>query len=65
MLRIIDLLAAEHGVDLATKIHGIGQCEKPFKRFVVQAIFGKVKKYPRTFGRQSLTPVGIFREKLS
>ena len=61
--RNVDLIAAKHGVDPRTQPGFLGQLEQELHGFIRDAVLGVVQKDTRGLSRQSLSTLGIIREK--
>ena len=65
VLRDVDLLAAEHGVDPRAQAGFLGQLQEQLERFVGDAILRVVEVEARGLGRQALAALGIVREEVA
>jgi hypothetical protein len=64
VLRDVDLLAAEHGVDPGAQAAFLRQLQKEFERFLGNAILGVIEVDANRLGGHALAAFGIIREKL-
>src|SRR4030095_9358 len=64
LLRCVDLLAAEHGVDVLTQARLLGKLEQQGQGFVGDAVLGIVEVDSRGFGHESLAALAILGEEL-
>ena len=65
VLRDVDLLAAEHGVDPRSQAGFLGQLQEKLERFVGDAILRVVEVEPDRLDRHALAALGIIREELA
>ena len=64
VLRDVDLLAAEHGVDPRAQAGFLGQLQEQLERLVGDAVLRVVEVDARRLGRHALAALGIVREEL-
>ena len=65
VLRDIDLVATEHGIDPFAQTALSGQTEEQFERFVRDAILRVIEEDPASLGRQIVPPPGISGKKFA
>ena len=65
VLREVDLVTPEHGVDLPAQVAFPGQLQEKLEGFVRDAILRVIEENARGFSRQTLAAVGILREELT
>ena len=65
LLRDVDLLAAEHGVDPRPQAGFLGQLKQKLEGFVGDAILRVIEKDAHSLGRHPLAALGIVREQIA
>ena len=65
LLRGVDLLAAEHGVDALAQARLLGELEQQPQGLVGDPVLGVVEIDPGSFDRQLLAALGILGEELA
>ena len=64
LLRNVDFLPAEHGIDSCSQARLLRQLKKEMHRFVGDAVLGVIQVKTNGLDRQTLTALRIIRKKL-
>jgi hypothetical protein len=65
ILRDIDFLPLEHGIDTRSQTRLFGQLKKQLESFVGNTVLRVIQKNSHGFGRHALAALGIIRKNLS
>ena len=65
LLRDVDFLAAEHGVDPRSQAGFLGQLEQQLEGFVGDAVLRVIQEEARRLGRHALAALGVIREEIA